>query len=361
MKAIWSISLILLLPTVGYGKHCNPNTVLQKVFTSDSDSVNLEITKLDLKKMNKQIIEDAQDGKHFSYWVDADNQIHFSDITGKSTADSFTVLQDINSKDAFIIKESGEFSFDPSSKKFIYEQKKSWDLKPGEIDDAIREQTKLDFSRKADPRFEKTKVLKCTEIMASQQRADNFVLDGIVSGAIVTVSSFATVEAISPGNRTFSEKLTLLSSDLVGNTISSAISSKVVKPLILRNAGVITDFTQRTVTDFGTNYLVKKPIYNAFNPAQDQEATKNKESLGNKLVPYDTGYSIIRFFPKRAIERATVYTLPKLMLESCLKSNSASFIIGPRNVRIVDRYAWGLIYMGGRKVYLNQLDEENEK
>ena len=334
---------------------CDPSGFIQKITSHSIQPEDIELIQTRVRHMDRTLIADAQKGERFSYWVDLNDQIHFSSPQTHPAADSYLVLKNTENHDAYLIKETGDFYFDARNKRYAFDSKKSIDLMPGEIDQAIAQQLNLKFSRKALPQFEKSRVMNCTEVLSHQQRGDNFIKDSVISSGIVTTASFATVELIHPSKKSWEEQSKLLGSDLVANTLSSAASSYIIKPLVVNKTGILKDFTYRTATDFGSNLIIKRPVYNLINNQgpTDQE-DPDKKNIGNALLPYDTSFGLIRFFPKRALEKATLYQLPQFMIQSCLKNSALNFIVGPRSVRMVDRYTWGLIYMGGRQVYLNQ-------
>ena len=128
-----------------------------------------------------------------------------------------------------------------------------------------------------------------------------------------------------------------------------------MKPLLTQKVSLLKDFAQRTATDLATNAVIKRPLYNAVN--SEKNASGEKTNLGNKLLPYDTGFGFVRFFPKRAVQKWTLQSIPKLLLSSCLKNSKLNLIVGPRMVRIADQYIAGYFYMLGRKAWLNQTSD----
>jgi hypothetical protein len=360
-----SITLFILLNSflnTAQAKSCDPKSFLENVFTPEASSVEMKMISADLRTMDKSLINETLNEKKFAYWIDDQDQIQFSNIDQlPGNGKNLTLLKDKKTGNGFAIKESGEFYYDPSKKEFIFKAKNSIDLQPGEIDEVIKKQTSFNFKREINPEFEKTRVMKCSQTMAADLRGDSFIKDGMISSFSVTSAAFAisNPQILNPKDKDWNDKALLFTSDITGNLASSYVSGKVVKPLLSKDVGLIRDFTQRTATDFATNTLIKRPIYNVLIPNKKEDEEKTK--LGTKLIPYDTGFSVVRFFPKRAVQRWTVNELPKIMLATCLKNSNAQFIIGPRMVRVVDQFGWGLIYQNFRKVYLDQVSEENKK
>jgi hypothetical protein len=361
--AIFILTLLSTSVAIANPK-CDTNHVLKQVFKSNEDGIPQELLNVHTQRMSKKIINEAQDGKRFTYWVDDHDHIHFGppDVH-PSNPDSFVILTDPKTKEGFIIKESGEFRYDPSSKDFIFDSKHSMDLAEDEVDAVIRKEAKFKFKHKTKPEFQKANVFRCTNNMAAQLRGDNFIKDGMIASVAVTTAGFVTVnpQILNPTDPQWGDKARLLAADLTGNTISSYVSGKVVKRLIDSDAGIMKDFFQRTVTDYATNIIIKRPIYDHIVPKKQDPEKPEEKSIGEKIVPYDTGFSVVRFFPKRAIQRWTMNNFPKLMLSSCMKNSKLSFIVGPRMIRIADQYTWGLIYQGGRRVYLNQIDNSQKE
>jgi hypothetical protein len=337
---------------------CDPEQLLKHIFRNAEEGVQQEILALRTQRMSKKLINDAEKGKRFTYWVDDHNHIHFGDAGSlPKSENSFVILSDPKSKEGYIIKESGEFFYDPSTKNFVYDSKHSIDLSPNEVENVIKKESAFNFKHKTKPEYQKANVFRCTDKMGAQLRGDNFVKDGMIASITVTTAGFVTVnpQIFNPTDPEWGDKARLLAADLTGNTVSSYVSGKVVKKLIDNNAGIWKDFTQRTITDYATNTLIKRPIYDVIVP--EKKENEGKKTMGEKIIPYDTGFSVVRFFPKRAIQRWTMSSLPKIMLSACMKNSNLNFIVGPRMIRIVDQYSWGLIYQGGRKVYLNQLEQ----
>jgi hypothetical protein len=102
-----------------------------------------------------------------------------------------------------------------------------------------------------------------------------------------------------------------------------------------------------------SNVAIKKPLYNFIAGApEDRLESNDQQSLGNQLVPYDTGYGVVRFFPKRALDRVMLEQLPQMLTTACLQGNELAARIGPKMIRVADQYTWGLIYLSGRNQYL---------
>ncbi len=359
----WILISTLFFSVISSATPCDPNSILEKVFLPRGDEVNLETISTDIRTMDDLLISETQKGKSFNYWVDDRNQIQFTEAKHLPKKDAaFVILQDHASKESYIIKEWGDFTYDPKEKAFVFKAKNSWDLRPGEVDDAIRGHSKINYIREADPSLQKSQVVKCTELLASQERGDAFIKDGLMISGFVTTAGFVTANPevldVDIHDKKWKKKALLLSSDLAANITSSYISGKVVKPLLTNNANIYKDFIQRNATDFATNALIKRPLFNAVN--SDVDANGEKSKIGNKLLPYDTGFGVVRFFPKRAVQKWTLGSLPKILVSSCLKNSKLNIIVGPRMVRLADQYVSGYIYMLGRKAWLNENTEEKK-
>jgi hypothetical protein len=343
---------------------CDTDHILKQVFTKTEEGVPQELLSVRTQRMNKKLVNEAQSGKKFTYWVDDHDHIHFGPPNAHpNNPDAFVILTDPKTKEGYIIKESGEFRYDESTKDFIFESKHSIDLADDEVESVIRQEADFKFKHRTRPEFQKANVFRCTDTMAKQIRGDNFIKDGMIASIAVTTAGFVTVnpQILNPTDPQWGDKARLLAADLTGNTISSYVSGKVVKRLIDSDAGILKDFFQRTVTDYATNIIIKRPIYDHIVPKKHDPEKPEEKSMGEKIVPYDTGFSVVRFFPKRAIQRWTMNNFPKLMLSSCMKNSKLSFIVGPRMIRVVDQYTWGLIYQGGRRIYLNQIDNTQKE
>lgn len=341
--------------------NCNPVQILKGLVPERDFKLNLKPHELELQSLGSNLVKSAQSGETITYFVDTLDQVHFA--KGNHIFDEvgdFYTIKKTGGNEPFVIKESGYFKFNPEKKEFLFESKRGWDLAPDEADAYLATLAKSDpelkISRVANPAAEKAKVIKCLDAMSAQNKGKNFIMDSIVSSNVVTLAGVVTNELA--GNHLLStdEGRRLVASDLIANNISSLITGPIVKRAVLGNVSVIRDFATRTTVDYLTNVGIKKPIYNHMRKKKPED--ENKKSLGDRLVPYDTGFGVVRFFPKRALDRALVYQLPRMMVDSCLKGSPLSVIASPRMIRIADRYTWGLIYLGGRKGYLNATEEK---
>jgi hypothetical protein len=342
---------------------CNPGDFLRKVVTEPELRLNFQPHELELHKLDRNLVKSVQAGDDYTYFVDTLNQVHF--VKGNHLFDEtgdFFAIKNIGGKEPFVVKESGFFKFDKDNKAFLFESKRGWDLAPNEADEYLNMVAKNDpdvkFTRKVNPTMEKTQVVKCLDVLASRNKGKNFIMDTIVSSNVVSLAGVVTNEIA--GNHLLSTEKgrRLVAADFIANNISSLITGPIVKNAIVKDIPVLKDLAIRTAADFGTNRYIKKNLYDYLSK---EKPDPKKESLGDRLVPYDTGFGVMRFFPKRALDKALVYQIPRLMIDSCLKGSKLTAIVGPRMIRIADRYTWGLVYLSGRKVYLNATEDSGDK
>jgi len=341
---------------------CDPADFIRRILPAHAEpELHLKVTphELELNPLSRGLVKSAQKGQEYTYFVDDLDRIHFSKGNQLIEAPGdFLVVQNAGSKEPLVIKESGLFKFDPTEKKFVFESKHSWDLAPDEAETYLARAAKADpdvkFTRVADPAIEKTRVLKCLDIMNSRNKGKNFIWDTIVSSNVVTFAGVVTSEFTGNHLLSTSDGRRLVASDFIANNISTLITGPIVKRTVMKKVSLVRDFATRTTADYLTNIGIKRPLYDLLGNKKPED--KGKKTLGQKLVPYDTGFGVVRFFPKRYMDRALVYQVPRLLISSCLKGSPLSVIVGPRMIRIADRYTWGLVYLGGRKVYLNSAE-----
>jgi hypothetical protein len=303
--------------------------------------------------MSKEVLRDVRNGKPYTYYIDTADQVHF--IEGRHIIDrpgDFLILKNPGTEEALIIKESGTFNYLQNEKNYKFSPKKSWAISEAEsaslIDDLEKANPELKFTRETNLELGKSRVFSCTEALSAQKKGRSFIWNSLVSSNVVSIAGMVTQELSGNHLLTDPNKRNLVYADLISNNITTLITSPLVKQAIVSNASISKDFLIRTGSDYLTNAFIKKPLYDVMTPKKDEE----KESLGQKLVPYDTGFGILRFFPKRALDQFMVNKLPDLMLKSCLKGDAWVATVGPKMIRIADRYSWGLIYLSGREKYL---------
>jgi|GEM_PF-3428637 len=341
---------------------CDPADFIRRILPESAEpELHFKVTphEVELNPFSRSIVKSAQNGQEYTYFVDDLDRIHFSkgDQLVETPGD-FLVIHNAGNKEPLVIKESGLFTFNPTEKKFVFESKHSWDLAPDEAETYLAQAAKADpdvkFTRVADPALGKTRVLKCLDIMNSRNKGKNFIWDTIVSSNVVTFAGVVTSELTGNHLLSTSDGRRLVESDFIANNISTLITGPIVKRTVMKKVSLVRDFATRTSTDYLTNITIKRPLYDLLGNKKPKD--EGKKTLGQKLVPYDTGFGVVRFFPKRYMDRALVYQIPRLLISSCLKGSALSVIVGPRMIRIADRYTWGLVYLGGRKVYLNSTE-----
>jgi hypothetical protein len=307
-------------------------------------------------------MNEVRAGKEYTYLVDSYGQVHL--LPGdQSLGDpsDFIMVRKPGRKEVFIIRERGRFHYDPKLKRYHFDPKEGWDITPEEnfrlVQDLEKNHPGAKFEREPSPHMDRARVFSCSDALSAQQQGKNFVWDSLVSSNVVSAAGMVTQELMGNHVLTDPEKRKLIYADLIANNITTSITSPIVKRLVVNNTGVFRDFAVRTGTEYLTNQFIKKPIYDEMTPKKPDEKT----SVGQKLVPYDTGFAVMRFFPKRALDRFLVNQLPQIMLKSCLQGNTVMAAVGPKVIRIADRYTWGVIYLGGRSAYLNAVDEKKEQ
>lgn len=364
MSRIRTVSLLLVFlgiaePPASRGAGCDPRNILTRTLTDDSaPALDLIPKEVPLRALNRGILREIQGGTQYSYYVDTLDQIHF--VPGAGTLEGqggFLTLKAPHESGVRIIKESGSIRYDPTTRKFLLESKNGWELPPGEIDSIVKriekENPEFRLQRKKNPRRDRALTLNCLEILSKSKGGKTFLLDNLIAYNTVAAAGVVTQEL--SGNPLLSdpESRKLVISDLIGNNASMVITSPVMKRVLISDAGIARDFATRTASDYLTNVFVKQPITNAVagSPmvAGDESEVK---SIGERLVPYDTGFSVVRFLPKRALDRALLNRVPEALTEACLGGNELAATIGPSMIRITDRYTWSLIYLTGRNRFL---------
>jgi hypothetical protein len=339
------------------------HSVLSRAFPEGQAPVRFDVKprELDILELDKNLMNEAKGGKEYTYFVDTYGQVHLMD--GKqalSDPSDFIMIRKPGKNEVLIIRETGHFRYDPGTKRYLFDPKEGWDITPEEnlrlVQDLEQNHPGSMFRREPNPRMDRARVFSCADALSAQQQGKGFVWDSLVSSNVVSVAGMVTQEMMGNHVLTDPEKRKLIYADLIANNITTSITSPIVKKLVVNNAGVLRDFTVRTTSEYLTNQFIKKPIYDEMTPKKPEEKT----SVGEKLVPYDTGFAVMRFFPKRALDRFLVNRLPQMMLKSCLKGNKVMAAVGPKVVRIADRYTWGVIYLGGRTAYLDAVDEKND-
>ena len=358
------IASLLLIPVAGaLAIDCDFRSLLEKNLSDEKPLIlDLTATPAELRALDRRILAEIEAGQPYSYYIDTLDEIHFVKgeqvIQGK---DGFLSLKSPGSDGVRIIKESGQAVFDPKTKSLRFDSKSGWDLTPGESEALLKkletQRPGLKIERKKNPRLDRGVTVNCLEIMSKSRTGKTFLLDNLVSSNTVAAAGIVTQEL--SGNHLLSdpEKRKLMYSDLLANNLSILVTSPIIKKVVVSDVGPVRDFATRTTTDYLTNALVKRPIYDAFSkPKEGEEADPEKESLGKRLVPYDTGFSVVRFYPKRVLDRALMNKVPNLLLNACLEGNELAATLGPKMIRISDRYTWGLIYLGGRNQYLEMTE-----
>jgi hypothetical protein len=340
---------------------CDFRSVLEKNLADEAPlTLDLKPVTAELKGLDRRILDEIESGKPYSYYIDTLDEIHFLKgdqvIEGK---DGFLSLKTPDGDGIRIIKESGKTTFDQTSKSLRFEAKSGWDLAPGESEALLkkieRDRPGLKVQRNKNPRLDRGVAMNCLEILSKTRSGKTFLLDNLVSSNTVAAAGILTQELSGNHLLTDPEKRKLMYSDLLANNLSILVTSPIIKRVVVSDVGPVRDFATRTTTDYLTNVLVKRPIYDAFSGTPKEEDAE-KQSLGAKLVPYDTGFSVVRFYPKRVLDRALMNKVPNLLLNACLDGNELSATLGPKMIRIADRYTWGLIYLGGRKQYLEMTE-----
>ncbi len=358
------IAALLLVSAPGpVTADCDFRSILEKNLTDETPlTLDLSPVTADLKGLDRRILAEIESGKAYSYYIDTLDEIHFLKgdqvIEGKN---GFLSLKTPDSDGVRIIKESGKVSFDPNSKSLRFDSKSGWDLAPGESEALLKKIEKdrpgLKIQREKNPRLDRGVAVNCLEIMSKSRTGKTFLLDNLVSSNTVAAAGIVTQELSGNHLLTDPEKRKLMYSDLLANNLSILVTSPIIKRVVVSDVGPVRDFATRTTTDYLTNALVKRPIYDAFSKPKEGEASdQEKESLGKRLVPYDTGFSVVRFYPKRVLDRALMNQVPNLLLNACLEGNELAATLGPKMIRIADRYTWGLIYLGGRNQYLQMTE-----
>jgi len=337
---------------------CNLRSLLNQTLTNPESELRIDLKpkRLELRPFNRSILNDLENGIPYSYYVDTLDQIHF--VKGEGViqgAEDFLTLQSTKGKSSFVIKEAGTFRLDREQKVYLFDPKKGWDLSPDETKEIMaaikKENPGITFKRKANPMMDRAKTLSCIEILSAAQGGKSFVWDNLVSSNIVSMAGVVTQELSGNHLITDPEKRKLMYADLIASNVSTLITSPIVKRMIVSNSNVVKDFATRTATDFATNIAIKKPIYD-YMTGNTSKQDKEKASMGKKLIPYDTGFGVVRFFPKRALDRALMNQIPQLMVSACMHGNELAARVGPKMIRIADRYTWGIIYLTGRNQYL---------
>ncbi len=361
--SLWITALLPVAFASVSAADCDFGSLLGKTLGDEAPlQIDLGPLTAELKGLDRRILAEIEAGQPYSYYIDTLDEIHF--VKGERVLqgrDGFLSLKAPGADGVRIIKESGQAVFDPKTKSLRFDSKSGWDLTPGESEAMLKKLEKdrpgLKIQREKNPRLDRGVAVNCLDIMSKSRTGKTFLLDNLVSSNTVAAAGIVTQEI--SGNHLLSdpEKRKLMYSDLLANNLSILVTSPIIKRVVVSDAGPVRDFATRTTTDYLTNALVKRPIYDAFSkPEAGQEADEEKESLGKRLVPYDTGFSVVRFYPKRVLDRALMNKIPNLLLNACLEGNELAATLGPKMIRISDRYTWGLIYLGGRNQYLQMTE-----
>ena len=305
----------------------------------------------DYIRFGKEAMKRAKEGEDFTYYVDAFDQVYL--VPGdKLAGKDLLMIKKPGTNEAIVVKESGYFHYSSRSRKYRFEPHDEWALTREEHEKIVngleKENPNLEFKRDAHPESEKARVFNCAKILSAQQQGKSFVWDSLVSSNVVTGAGFITQELAGNHILTDPEKLPLAKADMIANNITTSITSPIIKSMVVGNSNVLQDFIVRTSADYFTNTQIKKPLYEYMTPKKKDQ----KESLGSLLVPYDTGFAVARFFPKRALDRYMLNSLPQALAQSCLEGNEWLVTSAPKLLRITDRFSANMMYLTGRSIYL---------
>jgi len=353
------LPLLFSIFTASAHAACNVQSILDHAFPHNASEFDVSFTPKEMPfvELSKEVMDHARDGKRFTYFVDTYDQVHMiEDAHIVDHPGDFLLLKKPGSEDVIVIKEAGIFKYNPTQKRYVFEPKSGWNITREENEALIERLEEKNphrkFRREPNPELDRGRVFSCADALAIQQKGGNFVWDSIVSSNVVSIAGMVTQEFTGNHLLTDPKKRRLVYADLIANNITTSITSPIIKRVIVSGAGVAKDFATRTASDYLTNAYIKKPLYDVMTPKKPEE----KESIGQKLVPYDTGFAVLRFFPKRALDRFMVNRLPQMMLKSCLGGDNMIAVVTPKMIRIADRYSWGLIYLQGRNQYLNHVN-----
>jgi hypothetical protein len=352
----------MILSPAATALDCDLRSILERSLTEERP-LDLDLTPkpAELRALDRTILREIEQGTPYSYAIDTLDQIHF--IRAKSppsSSNGFLALKRPGEEGVRVMKESGTVRFDPKTKRFTFEPTQGWDLTPGEGEELIKRIEKdspgIRIERKKNPKIDRATTFNCLDILSKSKSGKSFLLDNLISSNTVAAAGIVTQELSGNHLLTDPEKRQLMYADLIANNLSTLVTSPIIKRVVVSDMGPVRDFATRTTTDYLTNVFVKKPIYNAMSGESEEDESPEKKSTGTKLVPYDTGFSVIRFYPKRVLDRALMNKIPEMLVSACLDGNELAASVGPKMIRIADRYTWGLIYLGGRNQYLQMTE-----
>ncbi len=301
-----------------------------------------------------------------SYVVTADGLLYFTEqplkqaIAGEGgaagAAHYFVEIPGAQGREVMAVKEAGVIrytEFDEkkpavffikrkSRKAFVFEQVYGVDLADVEMRDIDRQlraiaDADVSSARVARNGIEKSRVLDCTEVMSKRLRGDSFILDRIATDLTLLTGGIA----LSAPERFFGEGgYDLLGADYASTSEHSLLRATV--GLMVATGGMKA--AQRYGIRLGTagaSVLIQSAIYGALT---DQSA----KSFGI----YNAAYALFSIPKADILDRVLLRKLPGLAYEACLKNSPLQIFVSPRAVRFAEGLASVVIYLEGRKIFV---------
>ncbi len=294
--------------------------------------------------IDNKSIESIKNGKTMTYYFADDGKLYLSGGSelGSSTSDTVFMMDKAGGNQNFV-KEVGKISYNSSKKTFDLKPQVSADLSAAETSElvnALKGSAGGIPVRTMGEGMSHSKLVNCLDVLSSQYKANNFVLNKLIGDNAVAVSALAITEVAGANRLGTQNGREVITSDLIGTNLNSVVGGIVGRRIVLNNANLPTSIAIRSSVGLGMIEL-QKNVYLA-------TLTDNAKERAENIAEFDRAHFGARLFVNHYFDQFLVQKLPTLLFNACRKNSKAQLLISPRAVRIYERFGSAVIYYGLR-------------
>jgi len=305
-------------------------------------------------EIDPSVIEAAKNGAKFRYVVDGADEVRLIREWPQFTEDALWFLKDVSDGEAnksTLVKESGEFTYDPETKGFRLKPDYSIELTEAEAKaslDHVSEKTSIQFERQGKKKNSKKKLLDCLAILAANQAGKSFLFDRIIAENVVMGSVILVQDALGAGRLSTKTGRDRVVADFAVNNASTMISSPIYSKLLINDQGLALQLGTRAAVGMG---LIEgqRQMYKFILPGnakKDKEKDKEKNDYVDRLTRFNQIHFLAKIPINHYLDKQILQTLPMKLVGACQRGAKLKVLVSPRAIRIYERFGSTMIYYG---------------
>lgn len=324
-----------------------PRTVLS---IKPGTPTSVAVKEIEAAAFDARTIASLKKGDEVHYVLDGKGQMLSLNKSESFSPESLWYMKNKGSDQANMVKEAGTISFDQAKKQYVFKPSYSADLAQSERQEMMDQAQKLLNTKQVklldDVRMTGSKTIDCLDVLSSQSKGKNFIVDRMISDNAVLTTAILTSEIAGAKRLATQDGRDVVAADYVGTNLSVLINGTLGKHLVLNNAGMLTSLGTRTLTAMGMIEM-QRNVYNTM-------LKTNAEERASDIASFDRAHFVGRLFINHYFDQFLVKKLPELVFNACQRDSKARVFISPRAVRIYERYSSAMIYYGLRSAVVGE-------